>query len=159
MKLTEVFTKPKGKIKWDERTSTRWVGEFAVSGRFSGRQGDTRKFMFAAFKGVDASMVYPLTDKEIDKKKTWEVGFYQTEPELSHDITGAGKPVEIFNKALVAFKEFAQGAKPEAIAFTAKEPSRIKLYDIMAKKLAKGLGFNVLSAKSGTYVLQSKKVK
>ena len=150
MKLIEVFTKPKGKIKWSKRTSKAWAGDFEV---------EDRKFEFAAFKGVDASAIFPLTDKDVDKKQTWDVVFYQTEPELSHDITGGGKPVEVFNKALLAFKEFVKGAKPKYIAFTAKEPSRMKLYNIMAKKLARGLGFKVLSAKSGTYVLQSKRVK
>ena len=150
MKLIEVFTKPKGKIKWRKRGSGGWAGTFEI---------DDREFEFTAFKGVDASLVYPLTDKEINKRQTWEVVFYQTRPKIDDEITGGGKPVEVFNKALVAFKEFVKGAKPKYIAFTAKEPSRMKLYNIMAKKLSRGLGFKVLSAKSGTYVLQSKRVK
>ena len=47
MKLTEVFTKPKGKIKWAKQTSMMWRGSFEV--------GD-RKFMFmAAMGGADES--------------------------------------------------------------------------------------------------------
>ena len=30
MKLIEVFTKPKGKIKWSKRTSKAWAGDFEV---------------------------------------------------------------------------------------------------------------------------------
>ena len=30
MKLTEVFTKPKGKIKWKTKGAKKWNGEFSV---------------------------------------------------------------------------------------------------------------------------------
>ena len=151
MKLIEVFTKPKGKISWKTRSSSTWLGYFVVGGN--------REFAFYAVRQVSDSQIWPLTDKDVDKNKTWEVIFYQTKPKISDDITGGGKPIEVFNKALAAFKEFVKGAKPESIVFTAKEPSRIKLYNIMAKKVAKGLGFNLLSAQSGTYVLKSKRAK
>jgi len=75
------------------------------------------------------------------------------------DITGEGKPIEVFNKALAAMKEFVKGAKPKYIYFSAKEPSRMKLYNIMVKKLASSMGFKVLNASQGNYLLQNKRVK
>ena len=156
MKLTEVFTKPKGKIKWKTKTAKKWNAEFSV--------GD-RKFEFMALKGgVDESELYPFEDK-VDKKETWSVSFVQiaaTRPPGQRrvaDITGEGKPIEVFNKTLVATKEFVKGAKPKYIYFSAKEPSRMKLYNLMVKKLASGAGFKVINASQGNYLLQNRRVK
>jgi len=157
MKLREVFTKPKGKIKWATKTAKKWVGDYSV---------DDRDFKFEAFKGiVDDSELYPYEDK-VDKKETWFVGFIQLKPGQigtgrrrggTTNITGKGKPIEVLNKTLVAAKEFVKGAKPAYIYFSAKEPSRMKLYNIMVKKLASSMGFKVLNASQGNYLLQSKR--
>ena len=153
MKLTEVFAKPKGKIKWKTKTARKWNGEFSI--------GD-RKFVFIAIKGtVDDSELYPHED-EVDKKEAWSVGFVQDATRKGKariDITGEGKPIEVFNKTLAAMKEFVKGAKPKYIYFSAKEPSRMKLYNIMVKKLASGMGFKVINASQGNYLLQNKRIK
>ena len=149
MKLTEVFTKPKGKITWVKRSPKKYAARFSV--------GEDRIFEFMAVLGwTTEHQVHPLN---IPLKKVWEVDFVQIKPTMDWDITGKGKPVEVMNKVLVAFKEFAKMAKPEYITFSAKEPSRMKLYNIMVKKLAKGLGFEVLPAEGGNYVLKSKRAK
>ena len=100
-----------------------------------------------------------IKDK-IDTKETWSVVFAQTAPGQRlgvTDITGEGKPIEVLNKALAAAKEFVKGAKPAYIYFSAKEPSRMKLYNIMVKKLTSSMGFKVLNASQGNYLLQSKR--
>jgi len=158
MKLAEVFTKPKGKIKWKRKSATRWDGVFSV---------DDREFRFMALKGaIDDSELHPYEDK-VDKKETWSVSFHQSKvggrqaiiygPDTG--ITGAGKPIEVFNGALAAIKEFVKGTKPKYIYFSAKEPSRMKLYNIMVRKLASGLGFKVINASQGNYLLQNKRIK
>ena len=153
MKLREVFAKPKGKIKWKTKGAKKWNGEFSI--------GD-RKFVFIALKGtVDDSELYPHED-EVDKKEAWSVGFVQDATRKGKariDITGEGKPIEVFNKTLAAMKEFVKGAKPKYIYFSAKEPSRMKLYNIMVKKLASGMGFKVINASQGNYLLQNKRIK
>ena len=153
MKLTEVFAKPKGKIKWKTKTARKWNGEFSI--------GD-RKFVFIAVKGaVDDSELYPHED-EVDKKEAWSVGFVQDATRKGKariDITGEGKPIEVFNKTLAAMKEFVKGAKPKYIYFSAKEPSRMKLYNLMVKKLAPGMGFKVINASQGNYLLQNRRIK
>ena len=149
MKLTEVFTKPKGKITWVKRSPKKYAARFSV--------GEDRIFEFMAVLGwTTEHQVHPLN---IPLKKVWEVDFVQIKPTMDWDITGKGKPVEVMNKVLVAFKEFAKMAKPEYVTFTAKESSRMKLYNIMVKKLARGLGFKILIAQQGTYVLQGKRIK
>jgi len=151
MKLTEVFAKPKGKIKWAKQTSMMWRGSFEV--------GD-RKFMFmAAMGGADESLVYPLTLSREEIGDIWIVSFMQTKPETSHDITGGGKPIEVFNNALAALKELVRREKPKYISFSAKETSRMRLYNVMIKKLAKGLGYKALPVSGGMYLLKSKRAK
>ena len=152
MKLAEVFTKPKGKIKWKRKSATKWDGVFSV---------DDREFQFMALIGaIDDSELHPYEDK-VDKKETWNVSFHQSKVggkrATDTGITGAGKPIEVLNKALAATKEFVKGAKPKYIYFSAKEPSRMKLYNIMVKKLSSGMGFKVLNASQGNYLLQSKR--
>ena len=154
MKLAEVFTKPKGKIKWKTKSATRWDGVFSV---------DDREFRFMALIGaIDDSELHPYEDK-VDKKETWNVSFHQSKVggkrATDTGITGAGKPIEVFNGALAAIKEFVKGAKPKYIYFSAKEPSRMKLYNLMIKKLASGLGFKVINASQGNYLLQNKRIK
>ena len=56
-------------------------------------------------------------------------------------------------------KEFVKGAKPKYIYFSAKESSRMKLYNLMVKRLASGAGFKVINASQGNYLLQNKRVK
>jgi len=154
MKLTEVFTKPKGKINWKRKSAAGWSGVFSVGGR---------EFRFMAQKGgVDDSELFPH-EEEVDKKEVWSVVFVQSrvggKAKASTDITGAGKPIEVFNKALAAMKEFVKAAKPKYIYFSAKEPRRMKLYNLMVKKLASGAGFKVINASQGNYLLQNRKVK
>ena len=150
MRLKEVFTKPKGKIKWVERSPKHYAAEYGV--------GQDRIFEFIALLGhTTDDMIYPVEDVPLEK--IWLVGFAQKRPTFSHQITGKGKAIEVMNKSLAAFKEFAKMAKPEYITFSAKEPSRMKLYNIMVKKLARGLGFEVLTTDSGNYVLKRKGVR
>ena len=158
MKLTEVFTKPKGKIKWKTKGAKKWVGYFDVG---------TREFEVEARKGeVDPSGLYPFEDK-VDAKETWGVIFAQVgkpassqvQGTLKTGITGEGKPIEVFNKTLVAMKEFVKGAKPKYIYFSAEEMGRMKLYNLMVKKLASGVGFKVINASQGNYLLQNKRIK
>jgi len=154
MKLAEVFTKPKGKIKWKRKNTFKWDGVFSVG---------SREFRFMALIGaVDDSELYPYEDK-VDKEETWNVSFHQSKiggkPATDPGITGAGKPIEVFNGALAAMKEFVKGAKPKYIYFSAKEPSRMKLYNLMVKNLASGVGFKVINASQGNYLLQNKIIK
>ena len=151
MKLTEVFAKPKGKVKWTSKSSTKWEGTFAV---------EDRVFEFRATLGkADESMVYPVKLSKEELEEVWELQFVQKWPDYSLEITGGGKPIEVFNKALVAVKEFIKRQKPKYINFSAKEANRMKLYNAMVKKLSTGLSYKPLLAKGGNYLLQSKRAK
>ena len=82
MKLTEVFAKPKGKIKWGFKSSTKWEGTFIV--------GD-RVFVFTAGMGrADESMVHPVKLSAEEIENVWVIDFMQVKPTVSNDITGGG---------------------------------------------------------------------
>ena len=151
MKLTEVFAKPKGKVKWTSKSSTKWEGTFTV--------GD-RVFEFTANMGrADESMIHPVKLSKEELADVWELQFVQKWPDYSLEITGGGKAIEVFNNALVAVKEFVKRQKPKYINFSAKEINRMKLYNAMVKKLSKGLGYKPLLATGGNYLLKSKRAK
>ncbi len=151
MKLIEVFTKPKGKIKWTRQTPMVWRGSFDV---------EDRKFVFTAARGgADESLIHPVKLSKEEIGDIWIVGFVQTRPSITHDITGGGKPIEVFNNALAALKELVRREKPKYISFSAKETSRMRLYNVMIKKLAKGLGYKALPVSGGNYLLKSKRAK
>ena len=74
MKLEEVFTKPKGKIKWVERSPKHYAAEYGV--------GQDRIFEFIALLGhTTDDMIYPVEDVPLEK--IWLVGFAQKRPTFS----------------------------------------------------------------------------
>lgn len=54
-------------------------------------------------------------------------------------ITGTGNARRVFATVIDIVKKFAAAEKPEAIVFTASEPSRIRLYDAFVKRLDREL--------------------
>lgn len=57
------------------------------------------------------------------------------------DITGAGASFQIFATVADICRDFLTRHKPEGIRFSAKEPSRAKLYGRLASLLAKEMGW------------------
>ena len=155
MKLAEVFAKPKGKINWRVKNDNAWTGIFSV--------GDREFYFMATRRGVDDSELHPYEDK-IDKNDVYAISFAQVDrdpnrkgPKYQTDITGGGKPIDVFNGALVGLQQFIKAVKPRFIQFAAKEPSRMKLYKIMVRKLAGGMGFKLLKTTPGNFLLWNKK--
>ena len=68
MRLKEVFTKPKGKIKWVERSPKHYAAEYGV--------GQDRIFEFIALRGhTTEDMIFPV--EGIPLEKVWLIGFAQ----------------------------------------------------------------------------------
>jgi len=70
-------------------------------------------------------------------------------------ITGTGNAAEVFGVVINGVTERIKKKNVEALVFTAKELSRIKLYDAMTVVVADKLGWNVYS-KDGVYILAKK---
>jgi hypothetical protein len=70
----------------------------------------------------------------------------------STDITGRGNAAEVFGTVINGVIDYANANNTDSFIFTAKEPSRIKLYDAIASTIANKLKWNVFS-KNGIYIV------
>ena len=70
-------------------------------------------------------------------------------------ITGTGNAAEVFGIVINGVTERVKKKNIEALVFTAKEPSRIKLYNSMAEVVADKLGWGAYY-KDGVYILAKK---
>ena len=70
----------------------------------------------------------------------WEFLFLQKG--LKFGITGTGHEYKVFSTAVDILKHFIQKTKATTFEFSAKEPSRIKLYDRFAM-MAEKMGWSV----------------
>ena len=70
----------------------------------------------------------------------------------STDITGVGNAAEVFGTVINGVIDYANANNTDNFIFTAKEPSRIKLYDAIASTIANKLKWNVFS-KNGVYII------
>jgi hypothetical protein len=62
------------------------------------------------------------------------------------DMTGKGEVSSVFATVITAIKQFVhhQGADLKSLFFTADEKSRAKMYDTLAKRVAKQVGWHVI---------------
>jgi hypothetical protein len=74
-------------------------------------------------------------------RKEYEVQFKVGE---SYDITGGGNANVIFATVIQACKDFVEMYHPDRLFFTAKEQSRARMYDTLAKRVAKQVGWHVI---------------
>jgi len=68
----------------------------------------------------------------------WDVEFKEinfSNPRDSHSITGTakGQALEVFSAVAVCLKHFVLKKRPDIVTFSAKEPSRIRVYNRLAK--------------------------
>ncbi len=61
----------------------------------------------------------------------------------STDITGTGNEFIVFATIAAIMKEFLAHYDPEKFYFTAKEKSRVRLYDIFAQRIAKEWNYKI----------------
>jgi hypothetical protein len=79
------------------------------------------------------------------KPSHWQVDFVRitdkgTSIELMKDL-GLKGALKVFSAVSSALQEFIKNYKPDIFYFTAKEPSRVKLYRMMSKKISKMPGY------------------
>ena len=109
MKLLEVLNKP-AEWKWFKTSSREWKALFTI---------DDNKYVFKA---------------ETSDMERWQITFEIRgaggEP---HDISKTGNEFKVFATVAEILNEYLKKVKPDNFWFTAKEPSRAKLYDRFAK--------------------------
>jgi hypothetical protein len=91
------------------------------------------KFKLNPELGVVDTVTVDITQHPERTTKMWELAFARN---LSFDITGGGNALEIFGTVNDILKDFIKRKDPEHVFFTAKEPSRKKLYKTLVRKLA-----------------------
>lgn len=88
---------------------------------------------------------YKSFDKKVDP---WEIVFtYNTSDGKQHEgIVGTGDAIKVFATIIDIIRSFIQKEHPKGFVFAGKEKSRHKLYDRLAKMLAREIGGKVLTS-------------
>lgn len=124
-----------------EVTSTSYPYEVKIT---IGEEPDTTEFDFVAEEWESG-----------DNKNTyWEIGFYDEDGSIDIEPKSNSIALKLFAALTIAFKKFLQSKKPKDFLFQAKstEAKRIKLYDTIAKKIAKNMkGYKFSRYKESTF--------
>lgn len=112
--------------------------------------GDT--YAQATFFADDKSFVEVEISKEFNEympEDTWMVEFHRSNPHgdmerhvKTADVSNQGDAYKIFATVGEIMKEFVRRNSPNALWFTAAEPSRRMLYKRMLPRLARALGMH-----------------
>ena len=113
MKLLEVLNKP-AEWKWFLKAPREWKALFTI---------DDNKYVFKA---------------ETSDMERWQITFeIRGAGGKPHDISKTGKEFKVFATVAEILNEYLKKLKPDVFWFTAKEPSRAKLYDRFAKLIVR----------------------
>ena len=113
MKLTEILNKP-AEWKWFKTSSREWKALFTI---------DDNKYVFKA---------------ETSDMERWQITFeIRGAGGKPHDISKTGNEFKVFATVAEILNEYLKKVKPDIFWFTAKEPSRAKLYDRFAKLIVR----------------------
>ena len=109
MKLTEILNKP-AEWKWFLKAPREWKALFTI---------DDNKYVFKA---------------ETSDMERWQITFeIRGAGGKPHDISKTGNEFKVFATVAEILNEYLKKVEPDNFWFTAKEPSRAKLYDRFAK--------------------------
>ena len=113
MKLLEVLNKP-AEWKWFLKAPREWKALFTI---------DDNKYVFKA---------------ETSDMERWQITFeIRGAGGKPHDISKTGNEFKVFATVAEILNEYLKKVEPEIFWFTAKEPSRAKLYDRFAKLIVR----------------------
>ena len=113
MKLVEVLNKP-AEWKWFKTSSRQWTALFII---------DDNKYVFQA---------------ETSDMERWQITFeIKGSGGKPHDISKTGNEFKVFAAVAEILNDYLKKTKPDIFWFTAKEPSRAKLYDRFAKLIVR----------------------
>jgi hypothetical protein len=143
-------------LNWEEAGDSKFT-TFKVKGKeYSLLLTDTGYFNWGG--RIEATLNTLINKYELDEPAL--LGSYEGETlnlvfsdeNDSIDITGAGNAAEVFGTVINGVIDYANANNTDNFIFTAKEPSRIKLYNAIASTIANKLKWNVFS-KNGVYII------
>jgi len=146
-------------LKWkqgDEDLSTKFtVGNIdyrisMIETAYMEYDDDVQKTLFDLVEknGLDEETTIAAYDGEAYNLEFWD-------KKKGNGITGSGNAAEVFGIVINGVADKVKKKNIEALVFTAKEPSRIKLYNSMAEVVANKLGWGAYY-KDGVYILAKK---
>lgn len=105
----------------------------------------------ANFNAGPVHVVIDMYSKPWGLGYTWDIAFSTEDPEnfagTHTDLTGSGHEFEIFSGVVSIIKGWlSDNDAPDRISFTAKEASRVALYQRMVDRLAPSLGYRLVGA-------------
>ena len=121
---------------WDEFLTEFMVGEEKYS-------FEAQEYFFEDIFG------YPEDDKDFEPDRhAWEVEFANISKHPGKDRWGINdllgmKALKVFSGVATSLKKFIKSENPYAFYFSAKEPSRVKLYNTMAKLISKKIPYKL----------------
>tara|TARA_R110000868_G_scaffold20153_9_gene85636 strand:+ start:2660 stop:3130 length:471 start_codon:yes stop_codon:yes gene_type:complete len=117
--IYELFDTPVP-IIWEERGPTRWFGSFNVN---------NKQYVLRMVTMNDASEWI---------QSPWEVSFdLIRNGKSTQSITGTGDAARVFATVIYGIKKWLHDVQPHSFSLSAREPSRVKLYDRMLRMLPK----------------------
>lgn len=146
-------------LKWkqgDEDLSTKFtVGNIdyrisMIETAYMEYDDDVQKTLFDLVEenDLDEETTIAAYDGEAYNLEFWD-------KKQGNGITGTGNAAEVFGIVINGVTDRVKKKNIEALVFTAKEPSRIKLYNSMAEVVADKLGWGAYY-KDGVYILAKK---
>jgi hypothetical protein len=131
MKITELFSKDQtsSKVSWNRRSR----GVMGSAGY---------EIVVRDKSGKD--LYYSLDIARSYVEGVYEVSFAMIDDQsYTLDITRTGNEFSVFSGVAASLRDFvATTREADALCFTAKEPSRIRLYRRLAARMASELGWN-----------------
>ena len=146
-------------LKWkqgDEDLSTKFtVGNIdyrisMIETAFMEYDDDVQQTLFDLVEknNLDEDTTIAAYDGEAYNLEFWD-------KKQGNGITGTGNAAEVFGIVINGVIDRVKKKNIEALVFTAKEPSRIRLYNSMAEVVANNLGWGAYY-KNGVYILSKK---
>lgn len=120
---------------------------------------DSKEDYTASFM-ADNAIKYTVKIREIDYNEV-EIEFSayghltpNDDVDLSSGITNTGKAFPVFATVIAIIKDYVRKYDPKVIEFTAKEPSRVKLYRALVQKITAQFGshYNSGEENAGSFV-------
>ena len=125
MQLRELFNKP-APWEWSEQNPARWQAQFNVNN-------------VPYTVNIDR-LIYDDDDEDDEYGAIWNVVFFdESNGGVQFDITGklGSYSIDVFSTVLRILLAFKKEHLTSSLRFTAKEPSRQKLYDRIVSMLQK----------------------
>lgn len=162
MSRLEKYLTEKFDLNYPVKITGKYAGEFLT--QFTAGE---EKYSFEAQEYFFEDIFgYPDDNEDfIPDRHIWEIEFSNISRHSGSDVRWGindlmgMKALKVFSGVATSLKKFIKKEKPYAFYFSAKEPSRVKLYDTMSKLMSKSFPYKLKKGNtphSNSYVFTRK---